>query len=220
MVASAPSAALFFITYDGLKRALDLNVFANQASNAALVHMLSASAGEIAACLVRVPAEVIKLRAQAAQFKSSSQALKYILLNKHGEGVFKGLYRGWGATVFREIPFTVIQFPLYEALKANWARSQDIQKVSPLQGSVCGSVAGGIAAAVTTPLDVIKTRIMLCKEKVSIVQIVKEVAKEEGLRGFTAGIGPRTMWISAGGAIFLGVYETVSTFLTDGKKLA
>jgi len=31
----------------------------------------------------------------------------------------------------------------------------------PYEASLCGSVAGGIAAAVTTPLDVLKTRIML-----------------------------------------------------------
>lgn len=171
--------------------------------------------------MVRVPAEVIKQRAQASkQFSSSLQSLKYILANKHGEGVIRGLYRGWGATIFREIPFTVIQFPLYEALKLNWAQWQNKDKVAPWQGAVCGSMAGGVAAASTTPLDVIKTRIMLNESKVGIVSIVKGIVKEEGWKGFTAGIGPRTMWISAGGAIFLGVYETVSSLITgdDGAK--
>ena len=33
----------------------------------------------------------------------------------------------------------------------------------PWQASLCGAVAGGFSAAVTTPLDVAKTRIMLAK---------------------------------------------------------
>lgn len=33
--------------------------------------------------------------------------------------------------------------------------------VDPHEAAVCGSVAGGIAACATTPLDVLKTRIML-----------------------------------------------------------
>jgi len=30
---------------------------------------------------------------------------------------------------------------------------------------------------------------------------------QEGVKALFAGVVPRTMWISAGGAVFLGVYE-------------
>ncbi|GMM33727.1 Pet8 protein [Saccharomycopsis crataegensis] len=214
IVASAPSASLFFITYDGLKR--NLNPIISEHTNGneglanILTHSIAASAGEVAACSVRVPAEVIKQRTQASHFSSSWHSLKHIITNQSGEGVFKGLYRGWGVTIFREIPFTVIQFPLYEYMKLRWARSENKQRLSSWQSSICGSIAGGFAAAVTTPLDVIKTRIMLHESKVSVMEITKSVIQDDGIKGFFRGIGPRTMWISAGGAIFLGVYELVS----------
>lgn len=56
---SAPTAALFFLTYEGAKGA------AGDLHDHPLVHMGAASCGEVAACLVRVPVEIVKQRRQA-----------------------------------------------------------------------------------------------------------------------------------------------------------
>ncbi|KAK6201637.1 mitochondrial carrier protein PET8 [Scheffersomyces amazonensis] len=214
VVASAPSASLFFITYDSMK------IYTKPYVSSTQSHMISASCGEIAACLVRVPAEVIKQRTQTGAIgvngKSTSLSnFLYIIQNKSGEGVVRGLYRGWNTTIMREIPFTVIQFPLYEYLKVRWSQATGGKDISLIKGAICGSIAGGIAAAATTPLDVIKTRIMLSKERVGIFKLVTTMIQQEGYRSFLNGVGPRTAWISAGGAIFLGCYELVHTTLTS-----
>jgi solute carrier family 25 S-adenosylmethionine transporter 26 len=134
----------------------------SETSNA-LTHMLAASAGELSSCVIRVPTEVVKQRAQAMAAHSSLSAFKEILTARH-ESVFRGLYRGFGITVMREIPFTMIQFPIYEALKRWRAKRVGKAKVNAFEAAVCGSIAGGIGAGFTTPLDVLKTRIMLAKE--------------------------------------------------------
>jgi hypothetical protein len=61
----------------------------------------------------------------------------------------------------KQIPFTSIQFPLYESFKAHLSRRLNRKPLYAREAAVCGSIAGGIAAAVTTPLDVLKTRVML-----------------------------------------------------------
>ena len=66
----------------------------------------------------------------------------------------------------REIPFTMIQFPLYEAMKRWRAKRVGKPKVNAFEAAVCGCIAGGVGAGLTTPLDVLKTRIMLAKEVV------------------------------------------------------
>ncbi|ODV82048.1 mitochondrial carrier protein PET8 [Suhomyces tanzawaensis NRRL Y-17324] len=213
VVASAPSASLFFITYDSMKAYTKDRMLATKS------HMLSASCGEIAACLVRVPAEIIKQRTQAGIAGVGGRASSwgnflYLIQNKSGEGLFRGLYRGWNTTIMREIPFTIIQFPLYERLKKAWAARDGTPVLAAPKAALCGSIAGGVAAAATTPLDVIKTRIMLNKSRVGLPTMISSMIREEGYLTFFKGIGPRTAWISAGGAIFLGCYEVVHKNLT------
>lgn len=62
-----------------------------------------------------------------------------------------------------QIPFTAIQFPLYEALKVQMSKRllADGRKPAAHEAALCGMLAGGVAAACTTPLDVVKTRAML-----------------------------------------------------------
>ncbi len=239
VVGSAPGAAFFFCTYEGTKSFLLSHTQKDTTTSHALEHMLAASLGEIAACAVRVPTEVVKQRAQAGQHGGSSlRALAHILGERARGGGFVGvwreLYRGWGITVLREVPFTVLQFPLWEALKA-WGRERRartgrgllgdlhmhphhaagggagpavvVGEVSAAESALYGSLSGGIAAGLTTPLDVLKTRVMLSTERESMASIVRGILRENGVRPFFAGIGPRVMWISAGGAIFLGSYQ-------------
>lgn len=184
-----------------------------------LVHMAAASAGEVAACAVRVPTEVVKQRAQAGLHGgSSAAALRAILSNYTSHGLlamWRELYRGWGITVFREVPFTVIQFPLWEAMKAWGRRRRGGDEVSAGESAVYGSMAGAVAAALTTPLDVLKTRVMLSKDRVTVAEVFGRMVREEGVRPFFAGIAPRVTWISIGGAIFLGSYQWVINTMNE-----
>ena len=148
------------------------------------VHMASAAVGEVAACIIRVPVEVVKQRRQAGFHKSSLYIVRTILKT---EGLF-GLYRGYLTTVYREIPFSFIQFPLWEGAKSWWSEKQG-WPVSPWQSSVCGALSGGIAAALTTPLDVAKTRIMLAdRDSVEsggkLLIVLRNVYIAQGVKGY------------------------------------
>ncbi len=204
---SAPTAALFFCTYEVTKSALNgLGVGSH------LANMAAASAGEVAACLVRVPTEIVKQRRQASSGGIGS--LDIVRSAVRDEGLFRGLFRGYVSTVLREVPFSLIQLPLWELLKSSWATKTG-QDVSPLQSAVCGSAAGFVSAAATTPLDVAKTRIMLSEagsemaDRASTTHALSTVWRENGVRGVFAGVVPRTVMISAGGFIFFGAYDKV-----------
>ena len=217
VIGSAPGAALFFVTYEFIKSYLrerreggGRDTLSNTQWTEPVEHMLAASAGEVAACAVRVPTEVVKQRAQAVQYKSSMDALRAILGQRKETGlgrVWGEMYRGWSITVMREVPFTIIQFPLWEGMKEWRRRTKGREGISAAESAVFGSVAGAVAAGVTTPLDVLKTRMMLSRERQGVMTLLGQILKTLGPKAFFAGIGPRILWISAGGAIFLGSYQ-------------
>ena len=240
-IGSAPGAALFFGTYETMKPIISNYRGDNNCSAAAApTHMISASIGECAACLIRVPTEVIKSKMQTNAFGSSSlsSTVRTVLAERDGRAVgssiLGGLYRGLGITLMREVPFAFIQFPIYERLKLELARrtrsssspsSRDglVVECSPIQAAACGSVAGGIAAALTCPLDVVKTRLMLGTDKLGVPysgvrDVVQRLANEEGKAVFLSGIQPRVMWISIGGFVFFGAYETYRSFLLSSSS--
>ncbi|GMT18095.1 hypothetical protein PFISCL1PPCAC_9392, partial [Pristionchus fissidentatus] len=198
---SAPGAALFFCTYQTMNKIIG--------RHDALSHAFAAGVGEIVACTVRVPTELVKQRAQADSSRRISSIVREILRS----GSVRGLFRGYGSTIAREIPFSLIEFPLWEALKKAAARRQGKSECSPLAGAACGSVAGGVAAALTTPLDVVKTRIMLSTgvEKRRVGETLREVYREGGVPRLFSGVAPRALWMSLGGFIFFGAYEVTSS---------
>ncbi|RHZ47103.1 hypothetical protein Glove_593g25 [Diversispora epigaea] len=224
VVGSAPAASTFFISYEYLKEVLG-NIFPDK-KYLPLIHMVAASGGEIAACVTRTPTEVIKSRMQTKLYSSTSLAIKTIYQQ---EG-FSGFYRGFLSTILREIPFTCLQFPLYEYLKVSVARYTKQKKAEPWEAAFCGSVAGGTAAAITTPLDVIKTRLMLSDKNqikhnhshnyLGVINTFNRILSEEGPKSLFKGIGPRVLWISIGGYIFLGVYEKSKKTLYESKIFA
>ncbi|KAH7097650.1 S-adenosylmethionine transporter [Auriculariales sp. MPI-PUGE-AT-0066] len=214
LVGGGPGAAMFFVSYEKLKRVLPTSPGFEYVSE-----IVAASASETFACLVRVPTEVVKQRTQAQRNNTRHSAFTVARAVASTDG-WRGFYRGFGATVLREIPFATVQYPIYEFLKRRAARflhSDQPKRLEAAPAAVCGSIAGGIAAAVTTPLDVMKTRIMLDTTSAGFRSHINAVYATGGAGAFFAGVVPRTLWIAAGGAVFLGAYELgVNTLMRVG----
>lgn len=99
-----------------------------------------------------------------------------------------GFYRGYFTTVFREIPFSFIQYPLWEFLKRKTCEFKGCKSTNFIDSLICGAIAGGVAAFLTTPLDVAKTRIILARKteeasKGNFIYVLKEIYSERGMRG-------------------------------------
>lgn len=133
--------------------------------------------------MIRVPTEVVKQRSQATR-----ESGKNIIEKTFRQEGIRGFYRGYFSTVIREVPFSLIQFPLWELFKRTLDSYQGYPS-KPWQSMFCGALAGGIAGSLTTPLDVAKTRIILSKKDSkeasgNIIYVITQIFKHEGVKGY------------------------------------
>ncbi|KAG0489618.1 hypothetical protein HPP92_006481 [Vanilla planifolia] len=153
---------------------------------------------------VRIPCEVLKQRLQAGIFDNVGEAIVGTL---HQDGI-KGFFRGTGATLCREVPFYVAGMCLYAETKKA-AQNLLRRELEPWETILVGALSGGIAAVVTTPFDVMKTRMMTSPQglPVSMQAVTFTILRQEGPLGLFKGVVPRFFWIAPLGALNFAGYE-------------
>ncbi|XP_058502543.1 mitochondrial glutamate carrier 1 [Solea solea] len=154
------------------------------------------------------------------QQRPSATGITVDLLRSRG---LAGLYRGAGATLMRDVPFSMIYFPLFANLNA--LGQVDVQAKAPFwQSFMAGCGAGSVAAVAVTPLDVIKTRLQTLQKGEGedtyrgIVDCTRRIMRREGPAAFLKGATCRALVIAplfgiAQGVYFLGVGEALLDFL-------
>ncbi|KAM9571892.1 mitochondrial glutamate carrier 1-like isoform 1-T1 [Salvelinus alpinus] len=134
-----------------------------------------------------------------------------------------GLYKGLGATLLRDVPFSIIYFPLFANL--NTLGKRGAEGPAPFYVSfLAGCLAGSTAAVAVNPVDVIKTRIQSMnrgstEETYSgVTDCISKIMKNEGPSAFLKGAYCRALVIAplfgiAQVVYFFGVGEYLLSFL-------
>jgi solute carrier family 25 iron transporter 28/37 len=148
-----------------------------------------------------------------SEFRSGITAAKTILRTE-GIGAF---YISYPTTLTMTVPFTAVQFSTYEFLKDTLNPSGSY---SPLTHVTAGGLAGGIAAAVTTPLDVAKTLLQTrgtsrdpeIRHAKGMFDALRIIGKRDGPKGFLRGVTPRVVTFMPSNALCWLSYEFFSEF--------
>ncbi|KAI9890765.1 MAG: hypothetical protein M1814_003695 [Vezdaea aestivalis] len=263
ILATIPSSGAFFTTYEATKSGLNrLNPVHNSVPliPAPVLHAIASSLAESVSCLILTPAEVLKQNAQMVQVPQQSSASNKpatanatLLALRQFQKRPSQLFRGYTALVSRNLPFTAMQFPMFEGLKTRlleWRR-ESLERSGEERSSFLGRLgsmevklslletgcitavsagsAGALAAVVTTPVDVVKTRIMLAAgqdDGKAVVgnkgqwAVAKEVMRTDGVKGLMRGATLRGVWTAFGSGLYLGVYESARVLLEERRKKA
>jgi solute carrier family 25 iron transporter 28/37 len=155
---------------------------------------------------------VIKQRMQihdsSKMYKSMFDCARYVY---RSEGV-SAFYVSYPTTLSMTVPFTALQFLAYESIST----AMNPTKVyDPLTHCSAGAVAGGFAAALTTPMDVVKTMLQTrgtasdteLRNVNGFMEGCRLLHRREGFRGFFKGVRPRVVTTMPSTAICWSAYE-------------
>ncbi|KXX79971.1 Mitochondrial dicarboxylate transporter [Madurella mycetomatis] len=150
------------------------------------------------------PADVLNVRMQhdaalpPSQRRNYAHAIDGLVRMVREEGVVS-LFRGVGPNSARAAAMTASQLASYDVFK------RTLLRLTPLQDNLAthfsaSFLAGVVAATVTSPVDVIKTRIMSAAGNHGVVALLRDIYAAEGLRWMFKGwvpsflrLGPQTI---------------------------
>ena len=143
------------------------------------------------------------------------------VLKSEGMAAF---YRSYSTQLTMNIPFQSLHFIVYERCQ-NLLNPDRIY--NPGSHVVSGGLAGAIAAAATTPLDVCKT-LLNTQEKCALVKTENAISglsaacrtiyEFQGFRGFFKGLSARVIYQTPSTGISWTVYESFKYYLAAKRN--
>jgi hypothetical protein len=162
LLGSFPGTVIFFGVYEYTKR-----LMIDSGVNPSIAYLSGGFFADLAASVVYVPSEVLKTRLQLQgrhnnphfdsgyNYRNMRDGFRQIV---RLEGI-SALFHGYKATIFRDLPFSALQFAFYEkeqSMAKQWVGKRDIGLGLEI---LTAATAGGMAGVITCPMDVVKTRI-------------------------------------------------------------
>ncbi|KAH8990131.1 mitochondrial inner membrane protein [Lactarius hatsudake] len=160
------------------------------------------------------PLEIVKIRLQvqgeAAAVEGAAPRGAAHIIRQLG---LLGLYRGASACLLRDIPFSAIYFPAYSHLKKDvFHEGYHGKTLSFFETLTSAAVAGMPAAYLTTPADVVKTRLQVEARKgqtsyKGLADAFTKIYREEGFKALFKGGPARILRSSPQFGFTLVAYE-------------
>ena len=161
------------------------------------------------------PITVVKTRFEVVgvnEYTSIRHAVESIY-QKEG---MKGFYKGILTTLMRDVPFSGIQYSSYKFcldIYKNYLNPSHNPFDSPLLISFIGAISGVYAVMLTYPFDNLRVRLqcydMSNLQIKGLFDLIRQIYREEGIKGYYLGYLPRLMKKAASSALTWTLYESV-----------
>lgn len=240
LLGAGPAHAVYFSVFEATKTML-VNRVTGSSTNKIVTdetHPLIASGAGIAATVasdaLMTPFDVIKQRMQVGDKivekapvstanAASARPSNSVRLFRTAASIYQreglsAFFISYPTTLFTNIPFAALNFGFYEYLSSILNPENTY---NPYYHCVSGAIAGGIAAALTNPLDCIKTALQTrgistnesLRSVNGFASAAKALHRQGGMGAFLRGLKPRIIFNVPSTAISWTAYEMAKEVL-------
>uniref|UniRef100_A0A0N5CE99 Mitochondrial carrier protein n=1 Tax=Strongyloides papillosus TaxID=174720 RepID=A0A0N5CE99_STREA len=175
------------------------------------------------------PIEMCRTKMQSE--KLSYKNLVNVVKNTVYKEGFLSLWRGWSATLSRDVPFSAIYWMSYEGMNKKLRQLYNTTEKTFAINATCGAVCGAFTAAITTPFDVVKTQREITLGELekkgskindvrsaSIKEIFGQICRNLGPSHLFTGVIPRIAKIAPACTIMISTYEYLKNYYVHLNK--
>ncbi|XP_054847735.1 probable mitochondrial glutathione transporter SLC25A40 [Eublepharis macularius] len=222
LAVSVPTTVIYFTCYDQLRDAF----LSKLGEDNDYIPLIAGGIARLCSATIISPVELIRTRMQSRRL-TYKQLHACISSNVSKDG-WLSLWKGWGPTVLRDVPFSALYWCNYEYFKKRLCKRLGKHEPTFLIAFSSGAAAGSIAALLTLPFDVVKTHRQTeiwesetsasQQRHASVWEIMKRIVAENGFTGLYAGIVPRLTKVAPACAIMISTYEYGKSFFRRLNK--
>ncbi|KAI8971631.1 mitochondrial carrier domain-containing protein [Mycotypha africana] len=232
-----PTAAGYFLQgafkfggYEFWKKTfIDLIGVEKARENRTAIYLGASAIAEFFADVALCPLEATRIRLVSQPTFASGLLSGFSKILKE-EGAIKGFYSGFGPILFKQVPYTMAKFVVYERTTELILKSLKTPKedITPSTMTVVnlssGIVAGTVAAIVSQPADTLLSKINKQKgaEGESLTSRLLSMSRQLGVKGLFLGLGPRIVMVATLTAGQFAIYGDIKRVLgaTGGVEIA
>uniref|UniRef100_A0A8D3ATE1 Mitochondrial glutathione transporter SLC25A39 n=1 Tax=Scophthalmus maximus TaxID=52904 RepID=A0A8D3ATE1_SCOMX len=211
LVMAVPATVIYFTCYDQLRDFLRFGL-GFQGNHVPLV---AGALARLGAVTVISPLELVRTKMQSRPL--SYGELRVCIRSAVARDGLLSLWRGWGPTVLRDVPFSALYWFNYELVKARLCEQSGTPQANFSISFTAGAVSGAIAAILTLPFDVCEMD-FTPHRTTSTWHMMKEIWAELGYRGLFSGFLPRVIKVAPACAIMISSYEFGKTFFQERNR--
>lgn len=202
-----PGGAVFFAVKDGTKSFLKATGMPKWAATCIAVFVAN-----FPYWVIRNPSEVVKTKQQAKDYEDDINAWEAFRTELKENGL-SGFYVGYWENIIYAYPADILKFLIYDQLTSAFTT------ITPLEGAIAGALATATAQFLTTPLDVVRNRVMTANtgsyNNKNMIEMLISINESEGRQGLLAGASPRVTKAFLSGAIQFATYEETKQQVLD-----
>lgn len=232
LVLAVPARSVYITTLEKTKETIS-HTFGDSPMVTSISGGIAGGLAAMSSQLLVVPMDIISQKQmvmQDAMYKTKGSAFYIIKSIIRSEGIV-GFYRGFGLSLFSSLPVGTLWWASYSGCQDLMKRLPVFQRdqtnnthiesiiTKGITQILSGISAAIVAATLTQPLDVVKTRLQVGSSLLSndmstnmssdrsYTLITKELYASSAMRGFFRGLTPRIMNMGLWGTVLSSAYE-------------